>query len=86
VRHTCDIRSSGKSARPLDRGTVVAGEADARAKTFVGTTPDIAELCLGHALKGMRKVYDHHLYEPEKRAAHGEAIGIGSRDCFQLDR
>jgi hypothetical protein len=33
------------------------------------TTPDIAELCLGHALKGMRKVYDHHLYEPEKREA-----------------
>jgi integrase len=33
------------------------------------TTPDIAELCLGHALKGMRRVYDHHLYQPEKRAA-----------------
>jgi hypothetical protein len=24
---------------------------------------------MGHALKGMRKVYDHHLYEPENRAA-----------------
>jgi hypothetical protein len=32
-------------------------------------TPDIAELCLGHVLRGMRKVYDHHLYVPEKRAA-----------------
>ena len=31
--------------------------------------PDIAELCLGHALRGMRKVYDHHLYEKEKLAA-----------------
>jgi integrase len=33
------------------------------------TTPDIAELCLGHALRCMRRVYDHHLYEAEKRQA-----------------
>jgi integrase len=33
------------------------------------TTPDIAELCVGHGLKGMRQVYDHHLYEGEKKAA-----------------
>jgi integrase len=33
------------------------------------TTPDIAELCVGHALRGMRQVYDHHLYEGEKKAA-----------------
>jgi integrase len=33
------------------------------------TTPDIAELCIGHALKGMRKVYDHHLYREEQKAA-----------------
>jgi hypothetical protein len=32
-------------------------------------TPDIAELCVGHVLRGMRKVYDHHLYVLEKRAA-----------------
>jgi integrase len=32
-------------------------------------TPDIAELCVGHALRGMRKTYDHHLYETEKKAA-----------------
>src|SRR5262249_51801836 len=32
-------------------------------------TPDIAELCLGHKLKGMRKVYDHYTYEPEMRTA-----------------
>jgi hypothetical protein len=40
------------------------------------TTPDIAELCLGHALKGMRKVYDHHLYEPEKREAMEKLSGL----------
>lgn len=33
------------------------------------TRPDIAELCVGHALRGMRKIYDHHLYEKEKLAA-----------------
>jgi integrase len=33
------------------------------------TTPDIAELCIGHGIKGIRKVYDHHLYEEEKKAA-----------------
>jgi hypothetical protein len=33
------------------------------------TTPDVARLCLGHALKGMDKTYDHHPYEKEKLAA-----------------
>ena len=33
------------------------------------TRPDIAELCVGHALRGMRKIYDHHWYEKEKLAA-----------------
>jgi integrase len=31
---------------------------------------DIAELCLGHLLAGMRKVYDRHGYVDEKRAAY----------------
>lgn len=39
------------------------------------TTPDIAELSVGHALRGMRKVYDHHLYVPEKQKAM-EALAI----------
>jgi integrase len=85
VRHTCDIRSSEEIR---DRRLIVrlwSPEKPTRAKTFVGTTPDIAELCLGHALKGMRKVYDHHLYEPEKRAAMEKLSAFGSRDCFQLD-
>jgi integrase len=30
---------------------------------------DIAELCVGHTLKGMQKVYDHHQYEAEKLRA-----------------
>jgi hypothetical protein len=33
---------------------------------------------VGHVLRGMRKVYDHHLYVPEKRAAMeaGHAAGV----------
>jgi integrase len=31
---------------------------------------DTAELCLGHLLAGMRKVYDRHSYVDEKRAAY----------------
>jgi integrase len=34
-----------------------------------GITPDIAERCLGHALTGVRGVYDRHAYEAEKRHA-----------------
>lgn len=34
-----------------------------------GVSPDIAELCLGHSIGGIRKVYDRHDYEAEKRAA-----------------
>jgi hypothetical protein len=33
------------------------------------TTPDIAERCLGHSLKGERARYDHHDYTPEMRTA-----------------
>jgi integrase len=31
-------------------------------------TSDIAERCLGHALTGQRKTYDHHDYIPEMRS------------------
>jgi integrase len=34
-----------------------------------GIGADIAERCLGHALQGVRGVYDRHAYEAEKRAA-----------------
>jgi len=34
-----------------------------------GVAPDIAEQCLGHALTGVRGVYDRHSFEAEKRAA-----------------
>ena len=31
--------------------------------------PDIAERVLGHAIKGVEKVYDRHAYTTEKSAA-----------------
>src|SRR5262249_3546788 len=34
-----------------------------------GIPADIAERCLGHALTGVRGVYDRHAYEAEKRHA-----------------
>jgi integrase len=34
-----------------------------------GIRGDVAELCLGHALGGMRGVYDRHAFEDEKRHA-----------------
>ena len=34
-----------------------------------GVSADVAEMCLGHALKGVRSTYDRHEYEDEKRHA-----------------
>jgi integrase len=34
-----------------------------------GVNPDIAERCLGHALTGVRRVYDRHEFQSEKAAA-----------------
>jgi integrase len=34
-----------------------------------GISADIAEMCLGHAIGGVRGTYDRHRYEAEKRAA-----------------
>jgi integrase len=35
----------------------------------IGIAPHIAELCIAHAQQGMRKVYDQHRYDAEKRKA-----------------
>jgi integrase len=35
----------------------------------LGVTPDVAERVLGHAIGGIRSVYDHHDYVPQKMAA-----------------
>ena len=35
----------------------------------LASVPDIAEQCLGHAIGGVRKTYDRHAYEQEKRHA-----------------
>src|SRR6478752_4088674 len=34
-----------------------------------GVAPDIAERCLGHAIGGVRGVYDRHQYEEQMRVA-----------------
>ena len=34
-----------------------------------GVSADIAERCLGHAIPGVRGIYDRHRFEDEKRAA-----------------
>ena len=35
----------------------------------VGVRPDVAELCLGHKLGGVRGTYDRHEYHAEKKHA-----------------
>jgi integrase len=35
----------------------------------LGVRDDVAEMVLGHALKGVRRVYDRHRYDSEKRDA-----------------
>jgi hypothetical protein len=35
-----------------------------------GVNSDIAERCLGHALPGVRGIYDRHKYEVEMLAAY----------------
>jgi len=46
----------------------------------IGIAPHIAELCIAHAQQGMRKVYDQHRYNAEKRKAfaawEGQLMGI----------
>jgi integrase len=45
-----------------------------------GISADVAEMCLGHALGGIRGTYDKHDYEPEKRHAF-EALAA-SIECI----
>jgi integrase len=40
-----------------------------------GVNPDIAERCLGHAIPGVRGIYDRHEYHQEKRKAY-EALAL----------
>jgi hypothetical protein len=47
-------------------------------RSDLGVSPDTTERVLGHALQGMRRVYDQHDYLPETRPAL-EAWG-GERD------
>jgi integrase len=44
-----------------------------------GVRPDVAELCLGHVITGVRGVYDRHAYHEEKHAAFEALSG-------QIDR
>jgi hypothetical protein len=41
-----------------------------------GVDSDIAERCLGHAIGGVRAVYDRHEFEPEKRKAFEVLAGM----------
>jgi hypothetical protein len=65
------------------------------------TTADVAELCLGHTLKGVRRTYDHHSYMAEKKTGHGgpsgpsrqdrggqrHSVGLAAQDgCFERPR
>src|SRR6516162_5411349 len=34
-----------------------------------GVNADVAEMCLGHVLRGVRGIYDRHSYSAEKRQA-----------------
>jgi integrase len=62
--------------RALDTATAVTGwvlhDLRRTARTLLsraGISADIAEMCLGHALVGVRGTYDRHRYEAEKRQA-----------------
>ena len=41
-----------------------------------GVSSDIAELCLGHVLPGIRATYDRHSYMDEKREAFGKLAAL----------
>ena len=44
-----------------------------------GVTADVAEMCLGHVLGGIRQTYDRHSYAAEKRHAFEALAGLVSR-------
>jgi integrase len=41
-----------------------------------GVPSDIAELCLGHVLPGIRQVYDRYKYVDEKRLAYEKLAAL----------
>ncbi len=60
-----NLPSKGGQWRPHDlRRTMRTGLSACRVR------PDIAELCTGHVIPGIRAVYDRHDYGAEQRAAH----------------
>jgi integrase len=70
------IGSISRAKRELDEASGVGGwvihDLRRTARTLLsraGIDADIAERCLGHALSGVRAVYDRHAFEPEKRRA-----------------
>ena len=50
-----------------------------------GVRPDIAELCLGHRIGGIRGVYDRHEFIDEKRAAFEALAGLIERIVRPVD-
>jgi len=51
----------------------------------VGTRPDIAELCLGHRVGGIRGIYDRFEFIDEKRAAFEALAGLIERIVRPVD-
>jgi len=73
-RHPVSTRGSHK--RALDKRSGVSGwrlhdlrRTGRSLMSRAGIRPDIAELCLGHKLGGVRGIYDRHQYLDEKRHA-----------------
>jgi integrase len=70
------INSRSKSKERLDLDSGVTGwrihDLRRTARSLMsraGVRPDIAELCLGHVITGVRGTYDRHAYHAEKAAA-----------------
>jgi integrase len=64
------LQAQDPSAKPLPRWTTHDLRRTARSlMSRAGVAPDHAERCLGHAIGGMRAVYDRHTFCKEKAAA-----------------
>jgi integrase len=55
--------------QPFARWTIQTLRHPCRTLLSRVTSDDVAEMALGHTLKGVRRVYDHHSYMEEKRKA-----------------
>jgi integrase len=73
---TCALGGFAQRKRDFDKACGVAGwrlhDLRRTSRTMLsraGINADIAEMCLGHALTGVRSVYDRHSFEAEKRHA-----------------